>query len=43
MNQMGVVKQSIANVHEKNFPHTPGDGHNAERGDGESYGSVLND
>lgn len=37
------LKQSITNVHARHFPHTLGDSHKAERGEGDNYGSVLLD
>ena len=48
------LKQSITNVHENHFPlfdiqageqhvpHKPGDTHVPEKGNGDTYGSVLN-
>lgn len=37
------LKQSITNVHESHFPHVAGDSHDAARGDGDMYGSILLD
>jgi hypothetical protein len=37
------LKQSIINVHESHFPHVDGDSHDAERGSGDNYGSILLD
>lgn len=36
-------QQSITNIHADHFPHTPGDNHDPERGEGEEYGSILLD
>ena len=37
------TKQSVLNVHDSHFPHTPGDSHGPAKGSGDTYGSVLND
>ena len=37
------LKQGIANVHERHFPHVDGDRHGPARGEGDTYGSILLD
>ena len=37
------MEQSITNVHADHFPHVDGDSHEAEKGEGDTYGSILFD
>lgn len=37
------LKQSITNVHSSHFPHVDGDRHDAARGGGDMFGSILLD